>query len=134
LQFETEDEIKKHIEEKNYITIDNVNIHLHIVEPMIEAWFLADTKTLKSVLKIGKKTKISFNNKPEQGHSFQRIVDLLKQYFPENKKTPSKTILSKRFIDNGFTIQNSAKHKNCKSAKKFIEFIENLYKIDGFHR
>jgi hypothetical protein len=126
LQFETEDEIKKHIEEKNNIIIDNINIHLHIVEPMIESWFLADTSTLKAILKIGTKTKFNANKSPEIGHSFQRITDLLKQYFPENKKTPTKTILAKRFIDKGFTIENSAKHKNCKSARKFIEFLNKI--------
>ena len=125
-QFKSVHEIKKHIEEKNKIVIDSKTIHLYVVVPMIESWFLADTDTLKSVLKIGKKSTFKLNKQPEQGHSFQRIVELLKAHLPENKKIPTKTILARRFIDHGFSIANSANHKNCKSAGLFIEFLKKL--------
>jgi len=106
------------------------NIHKVIgVKKMMEAWFLADDDTIRKILRIGASTPFNSNHNPETvNNPYEKICELLKQHSNSqgqkfNKKKPTKTLLAKRFIDNGFTIENASKHPNCPSAKYFIDYL-----------
>ncbi|MEO5642177.1 MAG: hypothetical protein ABIQ40_00090 [Bacteroidia bacterium] len=86
----------------------------------LEAWFLADSKTLTRIFRR------PFNY-PSPENTIVNPFDIIKDEFSKrNKDFDTKTILADRMIRNGFTIQNAAAHKNCPSAKYFLEKLKSI--------
>jgi hypothetical protein len=103
------------------------NIHeIVIVKKMAEAWFIADTETMKKILRKGKKDTLNYT--PESYvDPYEKLCDIISQNSGNNKKNrTSKVKLAKRFVENGFSITNSAKHNKCSSAKYFINKLKAM--------
>lgn len=104
-----------------------------VVKRMGEAWLLADTDTLKSILRIGKKRPFNENNNPEsEMDPHHKINKLLARHANRtgNKKKAvkftSKPFLTKKFLDNGFTLEAAIAHPNCRSVKYFDDYLRSL--------
>lgn len=107
-------ETKKRIDpDNNYITI--------ISAKSIEAWFLADSKTLSSLLK----RTISYEF-PEEAVQPWETLKLLFIQQSDRGIGNNKIIVAKKMIKNGFTITNAAAHDNCTSAKYFVQKLKSL--------
>lgn len=88
----------------------------------IEAWFLADTEAMKSFLKVDN----FMEEFPEQtiNKPFERIKEIIKE--KNARGVGSKIILAKHMIKHhSFSIENSANHPNCPSAKEMIDSFKN---------
>jgi hypothetical protein len=97
--------------------------HIIIVSvKTIEAWFLADSESMRSVLN----DSTFFVENPELiSNPFEEIKKVRLE--KTRKITNSKVILANLFIKHhGFSIQNAAKHPNCSSAKYFLETIRKI--------
>jgi len=97
----------------NYLTIVSVR--------SIEAWFLADSKTLSSLFK----GKFIYKFPEEEAQP----REVLKQLFLQKTQGGiglSKPGFAQKMITNGFNITNAAAHDNCKSAKYFIKKLKSL--------
>jgi hypothetical protein len=94
----------------------------------IEAWFLANTATMRVLLNKSD----FFHEYPElESEPFEIINKLLVEYTQRgigsnSKRTSGKVKLIKRLISLGFSIQDSASHPNCPSAKYFVEKLSLL--------
>lgn len=89
----------------------------------IEAWFLADTNAMKKPLKNDSFIEEQF---PEQTacKPFDRIKEIIREF--NARGMGSKVILAKNMIKYyDFSIEHSAQHPNCPSAKEFISYFEN---------
>ncbi len=84
----------------------------------LEAWFLADSETLT---KIFRKPFNYITPENTTGKPFDVIKD---EFSKREKDFDTKAILADRMIRNGFTIENAAAHKNCPSAKYFLEKLK----------
>ncbi len=116
-QLSDEKALLNELKKKEKITDKNILI---IVEKMIEAWFLADTTTIRKILK---NNKIKEFNSPENETNPHRT---LRNKLGNNYKNLGKPAIAKLFIKYGFTIENAAKHKQCHSAKNFLKKIRKL--------
>lgn len=88
----------------------------------IEAWFLADTQAMINFLKVGNFMQEEF---PEQTQSkpWDRIREIIQAY--NVRGAGSKVILAKKMVKHyNFSIENSANHPNCPSAKQLIDFFK----------
>lgn len=88
----------------------------------IEAWFLADTEAMKLFLKVDN----FMEEFPEQtiNKPFERIKEIIKE--KNARGVGSKIILAKHMIKHhNFSIENSANHPNCPSAKEMIDYFKN---------
>ncbi len=86
----------------------------------IEAWFLADSITMSSLLKENFRAE-----QPEfESDPFYKIKTLAQE--KTSRGTGTKPKLAKRFIGLGFSIENAANHPNCPSAKYFIEKLKSV--------
>lgn len=95
-----------------------------IVKKMAEAWFIADTITMKKILRKGKKDKLNYT--PEGYFDpYEKLCEIITQN-SRIKKRSSKVKLAKQFIDNGFSIINAASHEKCSSAKYFINKLDEI--------
>jgi hypothetical protein len=104
-----------------------------VVKRMGEAWLLADTNTLKGILRIGRHRPFHENNNPEaETNPCHKINELLLRHTNRtgNKKKAvkftSKPLLAKKFLDNGFTIEAAVAHPRCMSAKYFDRYLRSL--------
>ncbi len=87
----------------------------------IEAWFLADTLVLKSILNA------------EEGYQFENPENPLKPFDSLNKKflryhqrTYNKLRTAKYFIERGFSVQGAANHPACNSAAYLLTKLNSL--------
>ena len=87
----------------------------------IEAWFLADSDCMSTVLK-----KTYGIENPEDVEAFAEIKKALVEY--TGRGANDKILLSGMMIRNGFSVANAAKHPNCHSAKYFISKLTELGK------
>ena len=99
--------------DSDYITV--------VAVKSIEAWFLADSITLSSILK--EKFTYEFPEEAPQPR------DVLNQLFL--KKTgrgigPSKPVFAQKMINHGFSVENAAAHNNCRSATYFFNKLKSL--------
>lgn len=88
----------------------------------IEAWFLADTEAMKSFLKVDN----FMEEFPEQtiNKPFERIKEIIKE--KNARGVGSKIILARNMVKYyNFSIENSANHPNCPSAKAMIDYFKN---------
>jgi hypothetical protein len=88
----------------------------------VESWFLADSNTLSVLLN---EDGFTFNQPEEEPIPRDTIQRLFLQ------KTASgiggsKPRFAIKMIKNGFSIKNSAAHKNCPSARYFITKLQSL--------
>ncbi|MBD2755025.1 ubiquitin family protein [Spirosoma validum] len=85
-----------------------------------EAWFLADSATLTTLL--GKSIYFDY---PEQA---VEPFEVIRQLFLEEtgRGVGTKPILARRMIKYGFTIENAAQHPNCPSANYFLTKLQTL--------
>lgn len=84
----------------------------------IEAWFLADSKTLSSIFK----SNFIFTNPETEIYPREK----LKEIFLEKTGRgigESKPALAKRMIRQGFSVLNAAQHVNCNAAKYFVNAL-----------
>ena len=116
-QLPTEKDLINQLKSKEKITNKNIIV---IVKKMFEAWLLADTNTIKKILRQ-KKLK-PFNNPENETNPHSTLQNKLGSKY----KNLGKPAIAKLFIRHGFTINNAAKHKQCHSAKNFLKIIENL--------
>lgn len=93
---------------------------IFIAAKKIEAWFLAESDLLSSLIK----TQIYF----EQPESYDKPFDVLQQLFLEKtgRGVGSKTILARRMIKYGFSVEKAAQHPNCPSANYFLTKLQSL--------
>ena len=86
----------------------------------IEAWFLANDNAMRSLLN---NAAFSFPNPEMESSPFETINNLLVKYKGRGigKSSAGKIKLVSKLIDLGIQVPDSAKHKNCLSAKYFIE-------------
>jgi hypothetical protein len=88
----------------------------------LEAWFLADSDTVSTILR----KQFKFQS-PENTDG--KPYDAIKNEFSKNGKDfDTKLILADRMIRNGFTIEKAAAHTNCPSAKYFLKKLKELSK------
>lgn len=101
--------------------IQHPNIDMvFIAVKAIEAWLLADTQAMLNFLKIDN----FFEEFPEQTQDkpWDRIKEIINQ--SNARGAGSKVILAKRMIKHyEFSIENSANHPHCPSAKEFIDYF-----------
>jgi len=101
--------------------IDPDGNHIVIISvKAIEAWFLADSKTMSAYLKA----RYRCENPEEYLKPFEYIKELRWQY--RGVGLNHKKQLCSRMLINGFSIQNAATHPNCPSAKYFLEKLKSL--------
>jgi hypothetical protein len=87
----------------------------------LEAWFLADKDALHSYL--------NSNYLCDEPESHLLPLDELKRLRTKYKDRGinDKKILAKQMLNyHGFKIENAAKHKNCPSAKYFLDKIQTI--------
>ncbi|GAB4041539.1 hypothetical protein [Spirosoma gilvum] len=85
-----------------------------------EAWFLADTTTLSTLL--GKTVYFEYpEREPEPFETIRRL------FIEETGRgVGTKPILARRMLKYGFTIENAAQHPNCPSATYFLTKLQTL--------
>lgn len=97
--------------------------HIVIAVKQIEAWFLADTETMKSIMKGN-----FFFQVPEiESVPFETIHKI---YFDKFLKgfvgQGDKKKLARKMLDAGFSVQNAAAHPNCSSARYFLDKLKKI--------
>jgi hypothetical protein len=107
---------------ERYINDIDINIHkIIVVNKMIESWFLADSGTMKELFQ---KAKIK-NNTPIQNPENKGFSELI-SLFGTKYQDFSKPDFATEMNESGFSIENAAKHKQCKSAKYFYDYLKSL--------
>lgn len=82
-----------------------------------ENWYFADNQAMNQFLKID-----NFNeNNPE---SINGAWEYLKE-ISNNNRGSSKPMFARKMLKWGFSIENSANHPNCPSAKAMIDYFKN---------
>lgn len=92
----------------------------------IEAWLLSDSKTLSSLLR-----ERFYYDLPEETNVLP--VDKLQEIFLTKTGRGlglghKKPKIMKRFIRNGFSLDEAAKHPNCSSVNYFLKKLEEFAK------
>lgn len=104
---------------KNRIAHDKIDI-IFVAVKALEAWYLADTDSMKKLFD----DLNFFENSPENTTvmPYEYLKDLVKQK-GLHRGLGSKPSLAKKMVKNyQFSIENAARHPNCASAKKFINY------------
>ncbi len=112
--------LKKQIENNDKLTKDNI---LVVANKMIEAWFLADTQTLKNI-----NSKLLKVKNPEAYTDPKSELKRRLQQVNKNYRKLTEVTTANLFIRNGFSFENAAEHEQCHSAKKFVEVLKKLSK------
>lgn len=88
----------------------------------IEAWFLADTKAMQKLLNNNDFVEEfpEYTEKMPQ----ERIQELAIKYTNRGIGS-SKPMFARKMLKWGFSIENSANHPNCPSAKAMIDYFKN---------
>lgn len=115
-QLPSEEDLRKQLNAHENISDKNVIV---IVKKMIEAWFLADTNTMK---KITGNNWSKFNSPENEINPFRTLKNKLGGAY----RNISKPAMANLFIRKGFTITSAAKHPQCHSVRHFIEIIKKL--------
>ncbi len=88
----------------------------------IEAWFLADSKTLSSIFN---EEAFSFENPENEADPRGTLRNLFIQKTGRGIGE-SKPRFAARMVNDGFSVNNSAAHPNCPSAQYFIQKLQSL--------
>jgi hypothetical protein len=90
----------------------------------IEAWFLADTESMRSFLK---NPAFVYDNPESNTNLFEEIRQIRLEY--TRRGIGTKLMLANQLVKfHNFSIQNAAKHPNCSSAKYFLDTIQKFTK------
>lgn len=110
--------IKEHLEARNQDVVI-------IAVKAIEAWFLSNTAVMRLLLD---KSDFFFDYPEAERDPFETINQLLTTHTGRGigKKRAGKQKLANRILSLGFSIQNSASHSNCPSARYFIDKLTQL--------
>jgi hypothetical protein len=91
-----------------------------VCKKALEAWYLADTKLMSSILR-----KKYYTEFPEDiDNPFEEIKNLLLE--KTGSGVGDKIFLANRMIKQGFSISNAASHLQCPSAAYFLQKLESL--------
>lgn len=93
-----------------------------IIPKALEAWFLADSDTLRIILN-NKRDSYEFPEKTTN-LPFDEMANLFNE--AGIKPVKSKVKLTRRFLTHGFNVENASKHANCNSAKYFLRKLKEL--------
>ena len=97
---------------------DDVQVCIAVQE--LEAWFLADSKTLSVLFQNDFKYDL-----PEAVlKPFDLLVSLRKHY--TGRGIGDKKVFARTMLASGFTIENAAQHPNCSSARYFLTKLQTL--------
>lgn len=99
---------------------ESPNQHIIVAVQEAEAWFLADSVTLSTLL--GK--SVYFDDPEQEAEPFEIIRQLFIK--ETGRGVGTKPILARRMLKYGFTIENAAKHPNCPSAHYFLTKLQTL--------
>lgn len=96
-----------------------------ISKKQIEAWFLADSISMSNF--CGQDYYFEFPEKETIPYDTIRkeLLRITERGYGKNAKLR----FADKFIQNGFSIENAAKHPNCPSATYFINKLKNLSSI-----
>lgn len=111
-------------ETKNRISAPTATHSVIVSRKAIEAWYLADDDLMSKFFK--KKYSCEF---PEKTQSMP--FDHLRAEFISHTGrglSSSKPVVARRMINEGFTVENAAKHENCPSAQYFLNKIKEIAK------
>lgn len=91
----------------------------------IESWFLANDDAMQMLLND---PYFSYPTPEEEHEPFETINDLLINHTGRGigKKSAGKIKLVNRLLELGFDITQSAKHRNCTSARYFINRLTKI--------
>lgn len=102
---------------------DGVMICIAVKE--LEAWFLADSKTMSALFK----TEFYFE-KPEEPLNPPETISKLSLQFTGRgtawERTGGKINFANKIVRQGFTIQQAAEHPNCPSARYFLTTLQTI--------
>jgi len=102
---------------------NNDNQHIVIAVKQIEAWFLADTETMKSIFR----GKFLFEYPENESVPFETIRQFYITKFSKGIVGPGdKKKLVLKMLNAGFSIQNAANHPNCPSARYFLNKLQEI--------
>lgn len=87
----------------------------------LEAWFLADSKTLSILFQVENFNYPSPETVPKP---FDLLAALRKQY--TGRGIGDKKIFARSMLGCGFTIEQAAQHPNCPSAGYFLTKLQSL--------
>lgn len=94
--------------------------HIIVSVMQFEAWFLADSQTLGTLLG----EPFTFNTPEAEHDPFETIRQLF--LTKTGRGVGTKPILARRMLKYGFTIQRAAEHPNCPSARYFLTKLQTL--------
>lgn len=105
---------------KSAIDLSDTSLIL-ISRKAFEAWFLADTDTIRKVINS---TDYNCDNPENINNPYEEIKGLSRQN--NNGRGVSKVLLAGKMNRNGFNILSAANHPNCPSAKYFVGKLQQL--------
>ncbi|HRH50311.1 MAG TPA: hypothetical protein PLP23_16255 [Panacibacter sp.] len=118
IDFDNSDPCFTQFKSKIFHTKDN---HIVIAKQALEAWYLADHKSLSNYLQ----KKINEILQPESFLvPFDEIKALKLQY--QQRGISDKKFLTKDMIKSGFSLANAASHSECPSALYFYTKLKSL--------
>ena len=94
--------------------------HLIVSVRQLEAWFLADTQTIGTLLG----EPFTFDQPEAEAEPFETIRQLF--IAKTGRGVGTKPILIRRMLKYGFSIQRAAAHPNCPSAQSFLDTLTTL--------
>lgn len=94
--------------------------HIAISVKQLEAWFLADSQTLGTLL--GEPVTIELPEEEDKPFETIRQLFLTKT----GRGVGTKPMLARRMLKYGFSIERAAEHPNCPSARYFLNKLQTL--------
>jgi hypothetical protein len=86
----------------------------------LEAWYLADSQTLSTIFQ----RKFYFDEPEAEVKPIETLKRLRQDY--QGVGISDKKLFTKLMLREGFTIEQSAQHPNCSSARYFLNKLQNL--------
>ncbi|MCD4729894.1 MAG: DUF4276 family protein [Bacteroidales bacterium] len=110
---------------KGRIHVYEQNIQINIIAvKAIESWFLADSETLSCIFNVN-----NYQYNDPEGMT-EKPFEILKSEFIKNREgrgiSKKRNLHATKMINNGFSLENAAKHPNCPSAKYFLQKLSQL--------
>ncbi|MGM9510844.1 DUF4276 family protein [Larkinella sp. GY13] len=96
------------------------DVKICIAVKELEAWFLADSKTLSNVFR----TNFYFDKPEEEANPSYTLSQLSLNY--TNRGASDKKLFAMTMNRNGFSIENAANHPHCPSANYFLTKLQSL--------
>lgn len=97
-----------------------INQHIVVSVKQLEAWFLADSQTLGTLLG----EPFTFDKPEEERNPYETIRQLF--IAKTERGVGTKPMLARRMLKYGFSIERAAEHPNCPSARYFLDTLQTL--------